>query len=199
MKNTKKEFSYSKHMTNFEAFCWNFSSSTNPFFLKRVALLSKVNSAKEINVVGNLVEKISYQPDDFIQVFRMDHSGIRTHYGQGAGANFTFSNGIANEFITSHYHHNYGNCISFDVSKLIDGGKFQTDISGESTKIAMTFKSQATNSSDPDTYLTTRLFLHNDTSNIGEFGKSLKGMAVTNELGDYEASISKRYSWQYNL
>ena len=127
-----------------------------------MALLSKVNSAKEINVVGNLVEKISYQPDDFISVFRMDHSGIRTNYGQSAGSNFTFSNGIANEFITSHYHHNYGNCISFDVSKFTDGGKFPTDVSGESTKIAMRFKNQTSDNSD--TSLTTRLFLHNDTT-----------------------------------
>ena len=149
----------------------------------------KRSAEKDDDLVSNLVGKISYQPDDFIRVFRMDPSGITSNYGQGAGTNFTFSNGIAIEFITSHYHHNYGNCISFDVSKLINGGKFPTDISGESTKIAMSFKSQASDPSDSDTYLTTRLFLHNDTSNIGEFGKSLKGMAVTNDLGDYEASI----------
>ena len=33
-----KEFSYSKSVANFEAFCWNFSSSTNPEIVRCVTL-----------------------------------------------------------------------------------------------------------------------------------------------------------------
>ena len=42
-------FSYIKSMANFEAFCWNFSSSTNPQIVRITAIILKIKIAEQLS------------------------------------------------------------------------------------------------------------------------------------------------------
>ena len=88
--------------------------------------------------------------------------------------------------ISFQYHYNYGQCISFDVSKLDPEhlGTFPANYENEPVTLTFGIKS---GDSDTDH---TNFFLHNDTIDIGEFDKTIQGNHVKIASRVLEVSLS---------